>query len=204
MSVTNETNPPRQRGDRIRALRKEAGLSVRELAERASLHPQSLRNIELERRPASSSALESIAAALGVPVAEITRDSGAQDRPRLRLVESRPAAEPAPPYRLYTSKEAAERIGGGITESLLRRLARSGEVEYTLIGRKVRWTDEQLWAAVRHHATTGNRRRGRTSDEGAAEAASAARARRARRSVPRRQQAGQVLTPSPGRRYRTA
>lgn len=61
-----------------------------------------------------------------------------------------------PAYRLYTSKQAAERAGGDLTESFFDRLAASGQVEVTLIGRKVRWTDAQIAGAIAHHARGGS------------------------------------------------
>ncbi|MFI7049048.1 hypothetical protein [Streptosporangium sandarakinum] len=57
-----------------------------------------------------------------------------------------------PSYHLYTSEEAAERTGGNLPASLFKRLAASRKVEVTYIGRKVRWTDEQIAAAVAYHA----------------------------------------------------
>jgi transcriptional regulator with XRE-family HTH domain len=62
-----------QHGPAIRALREKDGLSVEQLAERISMHPQSLRNIELERRPVSVINLNRIARALRVDVAAISR-----------------------------------------------------------------------------------------------------------------------------------
>ncbi len=61
--------------------------------------------------------------------------------------------EEVPAYRLYTSKEAARRVGGDLVPSLFDDLARSGKVTHTRIGRKIRWTDDQLRAAVEYHAT---------------------------------------------------
>jgi hypothetical protein len=55
------------------------------------------------------------------------------------------------PYRLYTSDEAAARVGTDLTASLFNDLARSGTVRCTRIGRKIRWTDEQLAAVVAAH-----------------------------------------------------
>jgi hypothetical protein len=60
-----------------------------------------------------------------------------------------------PAYHLYTSKEAAERAGGGLTASFFDRLAASRQVEHTYAGRKVRWTDAQIAAAVVYHARGG-------------------------------------------------
>lgn len=59
-----------------------------------------------------------------------------------------------PVYRLYTSAQAAERVGGGLTETLFDRLAAQG-LEHTLIGAKLRWTDAQIAGAVAHHARGG-------------------------------------------------
>ncbi|MGV9535032.1 hypothetical protein ACWEU6_21930 [Streptosporangium sandarakinum] len=60
-----------------------------------------------------------------------------------------------PSYRLYTSKEAAERTGGNLTAHLFQRLAASRKVEVAYIGHKVRWTDEQIAAAIAYHARGG-------------------------------------------------
>ncbi|MEU8277401.1 hypothetical protein ACFYOK_29600 [Microbispora bryophytorum] len=69
-------------------------------------------------------------------------------------------AEEEVPYRLYTCKQGAERIGSdAIKASTLARLAREGLVTHTRIGRKVAWTDEQLAGAVAYLATNGARRR---------------------------------------------
>lgn len=65
------------------------------------------------------------------------------------------APEDVPAYRLYTSEQAAERAGDGLTKSTFDALARSGEVDYTRIRRKVRWTDEQIAAAIAYCATKG-------------------------------------------------
>lgn len=58
-----------------------------------------------------------------------------------------------PAYRLYTSTQGAERVGGDLSASLFDNLARKDLVEYTRIGNKIRWTDAQLAAAVAYHAT---------------------------------------------------
>lgn len=64
----------RQNGSAIRAIREALGLSLTELAECTGSHPQSLRNLELERRDASEDLLTRLARALGVDVAAILRD----------------------------------------------------------------------------------------------------------------------------------
>ncbi len=64
-----------QHGPAVRALRLKDGLSVEELAARVDMHPQSLRNVELERRPVSHRKLNAIARALRVDLAAITRDA---------------------------------------------------------------------------------------------------------------------------------
>jgi transcriptional regulator with XRE-family HTH domain len=63
-----------QNGAAIRELRRRDGMSVAALAERVDCHPQSLRNIELDRRPASREILARIARELRVELAAITRD----------------------------------------------------------------------------------------------------------------------------------
>jgi len=67
-----QTQVVRQHGPAIRALRRKDGLSVAALAARCGLHEQSLRNIELERRPASWEALNTIARQLRVDVAAVS------------------------------------------------------------------------------------------------------------------------------------
>ncbi|RSN12866.1 hypothetical protein DMB42_11860 [Nonomuraea sp. WAC 01424] len=65
-----------QHGPAIRALREKDGLSVEELAARIDMHPQSLRNVELERRPISHRRLNLLARALQVETAAISRETG--------------------------------------------------------------------------------------------------------------------------------
>lgn len=106
----------------------------------------------------------------------------------------------APAYRLYTSKQAAERAGGGLTESLFDRLATQG-LEHTLIGAKLRWTDAQIAAAVAHHA------RGGAPAEASPTPAATPTPRAPR--APRRTSTSQTvsvpdLSPRPGRRYATS
>ncbi|WP_326646108.1 helix-turn-helix transcriptional regulator [Streptosporangium sp. NBC_01755] len=67
-----QTNTVRQHGPAIRALRRKDGLSCAVLAERVGLHEQSLRNIELDRKPASWETLNAIARALRVEVAVVS------------------------------------------------------------------------------------------------------------------------------------
>lgn len=101
----------------------------------------------------------------------------------------------APTYRLYTSGEAAERVGGHLTESLFDRLAHQGLL-HTLIGGKIRWTDEQIAAAVAHHA------RGGVSAPEPSPTARLARTPRASRRTPAPTVTGMPdLSARPGRRY---
>jgi transcriptional regulator with XRE-family HTH domain len=73
----------RQNGAAIRAFREKEGMSVPEVAGLLGMHPQSLRNIENGRRPASDEIIWHLARILVVPEAAITyRDetgNGAQD-----------------------------------------------------------------------------------------------------------------------------
>jgi len=64
----------RQNGAAVRAFRKKEGISVVQLAGYIGLHPQSLRNIENGRRPASEEIIRHLARVLGVPIEAITRD----------------------------------------------------------------------------------------------------------------------------------
>ena len=64
----------RQNGAAIRVIRESLRLSPSDLAEMIGLHPQAVRNIELDRNPASDVSLELIAAALRVDIAAILRD----------------------------------------------------------------------------------------------------------------------------------
>jgi transcriptional regulator with XRE-family HTH domain len=64
-----------QDGDRIRQLRKDAGLSMPALAERVGMHPQSLRNIEEGRKPAGLGMLIRIARELNSRVDALLRDA---------------------------------------------------------------------------------------------------------------------------------
>lgn len=63
----------RQNGAAIRAFRNKEGMSVVQLAGYIGLHPQSLRNIENGRRPASEEIIRNLSRVLGVPVEAITR-----------------------------------------------------------------------------------------------------------------------------------
>lgn len=58
-------------GEKIRATRKERGLYQHELAARAKLSTQTIRNIEAGRHEPRLPALRKIAAALGVPMADL-------------------------------------------------------------------------------------------------------------------------------------
>ncbi|MEU8381715.1 hypothetical protein [Streptosporangium sp. NPDC048865] len=105
----------------------------------------------------------------------------------------------APAYRLYTSAQAAERAGGGLTESLFERLATQG-LEHTLIGAKLRWTDAQIAAAVAHHARGGNPTE---QPEPPAPAPTPRTPRASRRKTPPQTTGVPDLSARPGRRYAT-
>jgi transcriptional regulator with XRE-family HTH domain len=64
----------RQNGAAIRALRRQAGKGVVEIARQIKVHPQTLRNIENGRRSASMRIIRRIARALAVPPKAIIRD----------------------------------------------------------------------------------------------------------------------------------
>jgi hypothetical protein len=104
-----------------------------------------------------------------------------------------------PPYYLFTSAEGAERIGGKVTESTLDRLASTREVEFTMIGKKIHWTDAQLADAVAYCAVPAGEKK--ATPQPASEPAKPQRQRKKRH-----QQAGLVvsLDAAPGRRYSTA
>ncbi|GAA1015815.1 hypothetical protein Aple_010350 [Acrocarpospora pleiomorpha] len=95
-----------------------------------------------------------------------------------------------PEYRLYTSKEGAARIGGGISEHTLDRLAASGQVVATYMGGKLLWTDAQLAAAVDAHARPAK--------------AKAAQPERSADLNPKTRNNIAPLRPEPGRRYSKA
>ena len=72
----------RQNGAAIRAFREKEGKSVPQVAGLLGMHPQSLRNIENGRRPASDEIIWHLARILAVPEAAITHPGtggGAQD-----------------------------------------------------------------------------------------------------------------------------
>lgn len=186
--MKSTTTPRKAQGARIRALRESAGLTVRDLAERVGIHPQSLRNIELGKRPASDATLEAIAHNMGASVTDITGTPA-------RAVD---ADETVPDFRLYTHEEGAALIGGGITANLLRRLATAG-VEHTRLGGKALWTLDQLRAVVAEHAVTGPTTRTRKTDAATTRRTSSGGTRR-----PRTNKApanGGLLAANPGRRY---
>lgn len=62
--------------DRIKKLRKERGLSLRELAERTGLRPEALARAEREGYDPRASTLAVIAKGLEVPVCELFEESG--------------------------------------------------------------------------------------------------------------------------------
>jgi transcriptional regulator with XRE-family HTH domain len=70
-----------QDGAKIRALRKQRGLSVPGFAELIGITPQALSNIELGNKPAGISTLISIARELGVPVDDLIRDDAGTGEP---------------------------------------------------------------------------------------------------------------------------
>lgn len=126
-------------------------MSVPDLAKRVGMHPQSLRNVELGRRPASAEKLAAIAAALGVDVAELTATDMASPTP---TPAPSPDAEALADIRVYNAEEAADMVRGGITPQYLMKLAREGE-PHTRIGRRVGWTLQQLREVVARHAVGG-------------------------------------------------
>jgi transcriptional regulator with XRE-family HTH domain len=67
------SGPVRQDGERIRALRIEAGFEMATFARQIGRHPKALQHIEHETRGASPVTLSRIAKALGIDPAEITR-----------------------------------------------------------------------------------------------------------------------------------
>lgn len=67
--------------NKIRDLRERAGLSLAQLSEKTGRHPESLRNIEKNRKNASRITLARIANALGVPLDEITLADEEADAP---------------------------------------------------------------------------------------------------------------------------
>lgn len=181
---------------------------MRELAQRVGIHQQSLRNIELGKRSASASTLESLAVELGIDVTQITNVSG---NPNLAPTRHEPtsaetdapaiAAEPAPSYRVFTSIEGARRIGGKVTANLLETLATQG-FEHTRIGGKIHYTDAQLALVVAAHA------RGETAITAEQEPAQAPEPTPLPAGTPRRRTSRTVktapavdLSATPGRRY---
>lgn len=106
-----------------------------------------------------------------------------------------------PTYHLFTSAEGAERIGGKVTESTLDRLANNREVVFTLIGRKIHWTDAQLADAVAYCAVSAEEKTAAPQP-----ASQSAKPQRAREKRPRHQQSGHAISldATPGRRYSTA
>jgi transcriptional regulator with XRE-family HTH domain len=72
--VANTTSPPIQKGGEIRCLRKQAGLTIIQLASEVGIGQGSLSRVELERNSINPECLQRIADALGVPVSRITRD----------------------------------------------------------------------------------------------------------------------------------
>ena len=71
MYTTRMSTMEKTTGQRIREVRKERGLYQHELAAKAKLSTQSIRNIEAGRHEPRLPALRRIAGALGVPVSEL-------------------------------------------------------------------------------------------------------------------------------------
>lgn len=67
-----QTTPQTSLGDTIRRLRLAAGLTQWEIAVRTGLSLSAIQSIERGRRPGSRASLRAIAAALGVPVEQLT------------------------------------------------------------------------------------------------------------------------------------
>jgi transcriptional regulator with XRE-family HTH domain len=72
----------RQNGAAIRALRVKDRRSANDMAQQVGLHPQALRNIENNTKPAGTETIRRIADLLNVPVEAITRNgAGICDEP---------------------------------------------------------------------------------------------------------------------------
>lgn len=78
------TSAGHQDGHKIRLIRKNRGLSVVELAGRIGIHPQSLRNIELNRMGSSVGTLLKIADALEVDLPAIVQGGGKTSQAAVR------------------------------------------------------------------------------------------------------------------------
>lgn len=78
-------------GERLRAIRTLRRVTLKTIAERASLSESFLSQVERGRANASIASLKRIAAALGVNVADLFEPNGKPSRPRVLLRESRPA-----------------------------------------------------------------------------------------------------------------
>lgn len=109
--------------------------------------------------------------------------------------------EEVPAYRLYTSDEAAARVDptGLLGARFFLRLAASGKVTCTRMGRKVFWTDPQIAAAVAYHASTA-----KTQTRQQAPAAKQPAEPRRTGSASHGRRAPAPLVAKPGRRYQSA
>jgi transcriptional regulator with XRE-family HTH domain len=78
-------------GERLRAIRTLRRVTLKTVADRASLSESFLSQVERGRANASIASLKRIAAALGISVADLFEPNGEPSRPRVLRRESRPA-----------------------------------------------------------------------------------------------------------------
>lgn len=110
--------------------------------------------------------------------------------------------EEVPAYRLYTSEEAAARVDptGLLGARFFLRLAASGKVTCTRMGRKVFWTETQIAAAVAYHASTATT--AKSANHGTQPPPAQPRNSRTA-AAPRGRRAPAPLVATPGRRYQS-
>ena len=73
-------------GERIKAARKKAGMTQKEIAEKAGTATGTIQQYELGKRQPRLAQLQRIAAALGVPVQELIADWSAVDKEEFKRV----------------------------------------------------------------------------------------------------------------------
>ena len=99
-------------GERIKAARKKAGMTQKEIAEKAGTATGTIQQYELGKRQPRLAQLQRIAAALGVPVQELIADWSAVDKEELKRVFIHGGGL-EPPARIAVALERLNATGAG-------------------------------------------------------------------------------------------
>lgn len=99
-------------GERIKAARKKAGMTQKEIAEKAGTATGTIQQYELGKRQPRLAQLQRIAAALGVPVQELIADWSAVDKEEFKRVFIHGEGL-EPPARIAVALERLNATGAG-------------------------------------------------------------------------------------------